>query len=562
MSKVSFFQRLERLFIMLRHIPPNQLLRRIELTLRYRLAPWLPDGGAAAGRLTLVSNPPLPIFAPRRLLEPVSPDRLRFRQPWGACEIARPVNWRLPGEGALAAAWRSNLHYMEHLEGTDDELFQEIVLSWIEHNPRRARGAWRFAWRPYNLSIRTVVWMQQIASRLDRLDPGFIERACVSLAEQLRFLEIHLETDIRGNHLLRNTKALLWGAHFFAGPEAERWQKLARHHLMRELEHQILADGCHYELSPSYHCQVMGDLLECRSILEPGPARDRLDEALGRMARALCHLVHTDGLVALQNDGGLGMAYAPGELLHAHERISGCVTPMPEGGFSLPEAGFFGLHAGRDYLLVDCGPIGPDALIGHGHGDILGLEWSVDGKRILVDQGTFQHDDHPRRVTSRATVSHNTVTIGDAEQCDFFGAHRCGRRAGPELRQVETGGDIFRFVGSHDGFEHLSGRPRPVREIEARKGMLVVRDRIEGGGEQVPTARYLLHPDCALASSDGAKLVFKREGMTIEVIASVDIQLDEAEWFPDLYVSCPTTRLILEGTPGTSFVEARFRRTF
>jgi hypothetical protein len=41
------------------------------------------------------------------------------------------------------------------------------------------------------------------------------------VAEQLVFLERNLETDICGNHLIKNIKALIWASAYFTGPFAE-----------------------------------------------------------------------------------------------------------------------------------------------------------------------------------------------------------------------------------------------------------------------------------------------------------------------------------------------------
>ena len=105
---------------------------------------------------------------------------------------------------------------------------------------------------------------------------GTARAAIESLAAQLIFLEANLETDIGGNHLIKNIKALIWASAFFQGPDAARWRKLGLDLLARELTAQILTDGVHYERSPSYHCQRLADLLECRHALgaETPPALD------------------------------------------------------------------------------------------------------------------------------------------------------------------------------------------------------------------------------------------------------------------------------------------------
>lgn len=533
--------RFERSFEMLRHVPPRQLLRRLELIGRRRFARWLPDGADTAPPDPISDRPPLPIFPPRRMLEAIK-SGWRFQQPWGSLDLALPIDWGLAADDPRKLSWRANLSYMEFLEGVDDQEFVRLVSAWIEGNPSTSADASRYSWRSYNLSIRVVVWMQQIALRRMRFDAAILARVSRSLSDQLRFLERHLETDIRGNHLIRNIKALLWASAFFADDEARRWGRLGRSLLEEELATQILADGCHFERSPSYHCQVMGDLLEILSLLEAGPLRDRLAAALERMARACSVLTHPDGKVALFNDGGLDLAYAPAVLLDALAPLGRARPARADGPFALPEAGFYGLIAGDEYLVVDCGPIGPDALIGHAHGDILSFEWSLGGRRVIVDQGTYQYRSGPRRLQSRAAIAHNTVVVDDTEPSDFFGEFRCGRRARPQVLEYRANGAGFVLAGTHDGFRRLEGRPQHSRRIEAAPGRIVIEDRIEGAGRHRAAAGFLLHPDCEIAvAGSEVRITAGPVEMTIE--SSMAPVVEAAEWFPNLHVRLPTQRL-------------------
>lgn len=539
-------RRLERQLTMLRHIPPRQIARRLELTVRRRLAPRL------AGRLALEPTPalapqlPRPIFAPRMLLEREG-GGWRFWQPWGSMELPLQIDWQLPGDDPETVSWRINLHFMEFLEAVDNRAFVAIVSDWIEKNPLHAGNAWRCAWWSYNLAIRVVVWMQQIAARLPRLPDAFVASATASLAQQLRFLERHLETDLRGNHLMRDLKALLWAGSFFTGPEASRWQRKGEALLASELGWQVLDDGCHYERSPSYHCQVLGDLLEIASLRGTGirltaPLEAKLLAALDRMAAAALCLTHPDGGVALFNDGGLGMAYRTDELLQAHAAAGRPAPAVDAGAFALPAGGFYGLRAADEQLIVDCGAIGPDELIGHGHGDISSFEWSVGGRRIIVDQGTFQYNASPERVQVRSTKSHNTLVIDDAEQCDFYGAHRCGRRARPIVLGYEGAADRLVLAGTHDGFDHLPGRPRHVRRFDAMPGRLRITDHIESAGSHAGKAGLLLHPDCQVSLA-GDTATITSGPVVVRLSSSVPLSAEPAEWFPNLYTRRPTTRL-------------------
>jgi hypothetical protein len=535
------FRRVERTVAMLRHVPARQVARRLELRLRERLAGFLPDATAGSLACTMAAAPPLPLFGPRRLLEPFGSGWL-FHQPWGSCELPATIDWAPAIGTAQDASWLANLHYMEFLEGVDDAAFIGIVTDWIAKNPVDAENAWRFSWRQYNLSIRVVVWMQQLAVRRSRLPERFVTETTGSLIAQLRFLERHLETDIHGNHLIRNIKALIWAGAFFDGPQAAHWRRRGEGLLAGELPRQILRDGWHYELSPSYHCQVFGDLIEIASVLQAGALREALLAALDRMVVALVGATHPDGTIALFNDGGIGLAYQPSQLLDVHAVLRERRVTIEDGVLAFPEAGFYTLRAGDGYLVVDCGPIGPDELIGHGHGDILTFEWSAGGRRIVVDQGTYQYAASSRRIQSRATANHNTVSIGGADMCDFFDAHRCGRRARPTVLDYRPTATGFLLEGTHDGFAHLPGRPRPVRCFDARPEQLTIHDRLEGGTHQAAEGGLLLHPDCRVTlDEDGATVT--ADAVVARIDSHCRLTAEPAEWFPNLYVSQPTTRL-------------------
>ena len=469
----------------------------------------------------------------------------RVRLPWGARDLACPVDWSSQPVEPVARSWLNRLHYMEYLEGLTAPLFETLVLDWIERNPLDTPSDLRSAWHPFAVSVRSVVWMQQIARWGDRLSSGFVDHAAASLAAQIRFVERRCETDLRGNHLVKNIKALLWASAFFHGRESERWQRLGRRLLAAELGEQILDDSTHYERSPSYHCQVMADLLDCHAALPDGPDKDRLARALVGMARAAILLTHPDGDVAQLNDCALHNAYSSRQCLDALARRLSPVEMPPEGPFALPAAGYFGDRRGGDYLIVDCGPVAPDYLIGHGHGDILSFEWSLDARRVIVDQGIYQNAAGPRRDATRGTGHHNTVAIDGLDQCDFYGAHRCGRRARVELlewRPTESG---FILIGSHDGYARLPGSPKHVRRLEASRGRLVIDDRLTGGQVRAAQAAYLLHPDCQVRLS-GREASIRSGSVHVILSAPGPLRLEEAEWYPDLYVASPAKRLRID----------------
>src|SRR5690606_28481799 len=131
-------------------------------------------------------------------------------------------------------------------------------------------------------------------------------------------------------------------------------------------------------------------LLEIRAILGPDVLQGALDDALLRMSRPLADLTHPDGGPALFNDAGLSMATPPGEALSAFDRVLSTATARRKV-FAYQDAGYFGRHDDTWYLATDFGPVGPDDLPAHSHGDIGSFELSVAGRRLIVDPGVYEY---------------------------------------------------------------------------------------------------------------------------------------------------------------------------
>lgn len=534
--------RLRRSIGFARHMPVEKLAWRGWLTLSRRLALRAPPSLDGAAPVSAAAAPD-PVFAPR--------DGMVVRTDAGWCftfigrslAVGDPVDWTLPGPGPGDQLWRMNLHYMEYLEelGADNGL--ALIRQWIAANPPYRPGFWHDSWNSYTLSLRVLCWMQFLARH--RLEGAKTADIAVSLAQQLRFLVRNLERDLGGNHLMKNIKALAWAGAFFDGSEAQGWRARAIRLLARELRAQILPDGVHYERSPSYHAQVLADLIETRHALGGDPLGGALDAAIAAMGQAVADLAHPDGTPALFNDAGLTMCYAPGECAAlaggaARQRV-----------FAYRDAGYFGAHWPELSIVADMGRIGPDDLPAHAHGDIGSFELSAGGLRFIVDQGVHEYVAGPRRDQSRAAASHAVLALDGADQAEFFGAFRCGRRPGVQVDRWEASDDGFVLEGRHDGYMGLPGKPVVVRRIAASPRSIRVIDRIVGTTDRTASVGLLLHPDCRVELIAGGAAIH-RETVTIFVKSALSLTVEAAEWWPDMGHRMPTTRLRLTWPGGSA----------
>jgi uncharacterized heparinase superfamily protein len=547
----------------IRHTKPTQLMARTTLRLKRR-AHQLTRGltastlSCAAGHpLALADQLPLAVFPARtRLVDQVDGTThvSLANRPW---RLRTPMNWH-PAE--LDALQRFHLHYMEYLEAVEDAEFGAVVADWIAQNPPYRREYWCDSWSAYTLSIRATVWMQEYARRRPRLTASLRSIMEASIAAQLTFLERNLERDIGGNHLLKNIKALLWAGRFFAGPAAAKWRTTGERLLAVELEQQILGDGFHFELSPAYHIQTFADLIECRQLLAPGALSDRLTVVLARMAQVVADTTHPDGYPSLFNDGGLHMSYPPSVVLSAFSSATG-QTVAPRSYFAFDQAGYFGMRHGTDLLIADSGRVGPDHLPAHAHGDILSFEWSLSGHRVIVDAGVCEYNAGKWRNYARSTRAHNTVTVGDADQCEFWKAFRVGRRANVTVHRHASGAGLT-LDGSHDGFARLAGAPVHRRRLQATGGRVDVRDAVTGGAGQPVVARLLLHPAFDVHKSiDGFEISNKK--ISVGLTTPHKVLVDHAWWCPDFNVRIPTRQLVIRygAAPCDGGFQLRHRRS-
>lgn len=467
------------------HLRPEQIAHRIRLRIQRVALPVVPDRLLTRGLRTSAPGWPEAFTSVDRRVpsgsqrpEANAEGRFEF---FGIERDVSVAGWQPAGTPRL---WRYHLHYFEcvwsFMAHTDrawaSPAFGSIVGQWRAANPIWTGDPWH----PYVASLRAWALCDGHGS----LARGTAhEAAYVELLDlHRRHLRLHLELDVGGNHLLKNLKALIGLAVFFDDEDL-----LASTHarLERELGVQILADGGHYELSPSYHCQVLGDLLDVRGLLE---ARDRalprgIDDAIARMRTWLGWMLLPDGDVPLFNDC----------VLVGRNRIAVLEPTMPPAPASgechlLAASGYAVLrHSNGIHAVMDVGMPCPPNLPAHAHADCLSIQVNVGEQRVIVDTGTSTYEAGERREYERSTAAHSTVEIDGKNQSEVYGLFRAGRLARPTVLQV----DDLSIEATHDGYNgHLP--VAHVRRLAWRDDVLVITDDVHAPHTKV-TSRLLAY---------------------------------------------------------------------
>jgi uncharacterized heparinase superfamily protein len=401
--------------------------------------------------------------------------------------IGFPPDWTPSGASHL---WQYNLHYFEYLWSLPFEEARDVALDWIERHPF---GPDQVGWEPYPLSLRIQNWclfFLGLHRDATESDQSFSRSLLGSIVLQVATLERNLEFHLLGNHLFENAATLALAGAFLSLPVETGTRKRGLELLKCQLEEQVLGDGTHFERSPMYQARLTYVLSQLVATGD-GDLLDVCNASLKALSVSLAYQMHPDGEIALFNDAALGIAPSPGAL--------GIASPAP-GAFSLREAGYYGsMSPDGHYILCDAGPIGPDYLPGHAHGDIFSFELSLRSKRVVVDSGVFGYEAGEMRNYCRSTRAHNTVEIGQTDQCEFWGSFRVARRGRPFDVRFEPDGEAFLLGGSHDGYTRLAGRAVHERTFRWKPhGALIARDRITSQRELDAVSRIHLHPECSV----------------------------------------------------------------
>jgi uncharacterized heparinase superfamily protein len=441
------------------------------------------------------------------------------------------ADWTMMAEPLL---WRFHLYYWDWAWGlaaggeraAARAAFPALWDSWAAA-VRPGRGA---SWHPYPTALRA--W--SLCGVYPLLVRGGLAEGPVlrELSAYSGFLRRNTETDLGGNHLVKDLKALIGLAVFF-GDDALLGRSLRR--LRRQLSIQVLPDGGHYERAPAYHCQVLGDLIDVAGLLAAagttGPTAlaalselPELSRVIAAMRRWLGAVLTPAGGVPMLNDGFPVCQ----ELLTALRPQS----PPPGPLQVLPDTGLVRASVGRWHLLADAGLPCPRELPGHAHADTLSCLVFVDSQPLLVDTGTSGYAPGPSRDRERSTAAHNTLEVDGTDSTEVWGAFRAGRRARVTGPSVGVTGDGVMIEAAHDGYRHLPGQPVHRRRWQLQADELRIDDTVTGRGRHRIALRWHLAKDALLRLVPGGAVVTVKAGdVDVEIAATGEHRLaaDTAE---------------------------------
>ena len=433
--------------------------------------------------------------------------------------IGYPIRWSNINESTL---WLFNLHYMHYLKNCDSQTATKICQDWIDHH-KTLKGN---AWHPYVCSLRIVNWCKF------NLNDEKVNR---SIYLQASWLFRNIEYEVGGNHLLENARALIFAGQYFGRKgDADQWFTFGMKLLGKELKKQIFPDGGHYERSMMYHNIILLGLLEILNILSQDDENyNGLESTCKIMLDFLYSTSHESKEIPLFNDSAFKINPSAEKVLEFGKKF---INNAPSFNDSFVESGYYIVRDQGIHFIIDGGEIGPDSLPAHAHGDIFSYELSIDGEKFITDTGVYDYDDSEEREYSRSTSAHNTVTIDNKSQAEFWGCFRVARRYAPSNVSFTKQNKKVQFYGEYNGYSHLIGdkllHQRRV-DIDFANKSILFEDLIKGNNKHVVKSFIHIHPDIQIQEEDNTYILKGKKRVVKIVVNSQAHFITHTEYYPE-----------------------------
>lgn len=448
------------------------------------------------------------------------------------------IDWNKIPEGD--PLWNYHLHYFDWAdpliiryiytkESQYKERWIDYVENWIKHNPPGSG----LGWHPYPTSKRIQNWLRSCAVLSRKSEEPIPIVIIQSILQQARFLSSNFEIDLQNNHLIANAAALAWvGTVFEDWKYSSKWQKTGYDTLWREVLRQVNKEGFHVERSPSYQLIVQNDVAETVFLADHNGISIPLQviNLLMQMESATNSILRPDGLFPLLHDTVHGYPdhqFASSKFLQSTQLSGSDATIMriisqnqkesqihrsSSTSLSFPETGFVIFRDGEginaNYLIFDCGSMGPIWNPGHGHASALSFELYAMGRPLIVDSGTYSYHQRPWRDYFRSTRAHNTLVVDGMDQSELWGSFRVGRIAKCQLLDWNFTEEMEYAIAEHEGYRRLDYPITHRREVYyKRSNQWSIIDKVVGTGRHLFELYFHFPAEANLYSQQATTIV-------------------------------------------------------
>ncbi len=517
----------------------------------------------------------------------IIPQDLRTRDPsfWNEVEVDQfglagslailhgesPFETRPPSE-----AWERALHgfgWLRHLEAAEDlkarDKARQLAVEWTT---RYRGGGGGIAWKPEIIARRMISWITHANLLLEDADAKTYDAVTESLGFQVVRLSATWRTAPVGLPRLLALMGIVLGNLTIA--DHDRQLSDAERLLSAELAKQILPDGGHISRNPAALVELLLDLLplsQCfvaRNRKVPPEIARAVDRALGMLR----FMRIGDGSLARFNGAGIA---DPAHIATVLAYGANTGRPMLE---SATQSGYARMTGGRTVVISDVGAPPPLEYAGTAHAGCLSFELSHGPYLVFANGGALRQRDPEWNNKARATVSHNTLCLGEKSSSKMVRHPFLEELVGgnpirypdvvfSELRQTDKG---QRLEANHDGYAHRFNLVHErILELSKNGFRLDGTDRIRGRSTDIRLRKdipysihFRLHPNVEVSSpnSDNSAEIQLPDGTAWRFKATgAKLSVEEAIYFADSTGPLRTWQIVLRGmTFGSSEVTWSF----
>ena len=336
------------------------------------------------------------------------------------------INWNDKNYSKLVIY---TLNYFDFLINLDDntEFKKNLIYSWINTNNDHLNTSWE----PYPISRRIVNWIKWI--KKNKITSDKIDK---SIFLQTRWLNINVEYDLLGNHILSNAIALVLSGFYFDTFESNKWFEKGCRILEKELNRQFLNDGGHFERSTMYHSIIYEDLLDTYNFLNSNELfLVKNKKKIIRLIKNITFKMYewqnymniTKNNLSLFGDAANSNIIQTNHLFQYAANL-GLRNNITEKKFKyLKESGFITFKNKNYKIILNVGNLKARYIPGHSHADSLSYELSLNDRKIITNTGVSTYNHSAQRINERSASYHNTIDINDRSFSEIWSSFRMGR---------------------------------------------------------------------------------------------------------------------------------------
>lgn len=299
----------------------------------------------------------------------------------------------------------------------------------------------KYFWHPYVAAKRIINYIY--------IFDNFSEINIQILKIHYFYISKQLEYKVLTNHYLTNLNALFL-IEIVLSKQNKNYKKL----FLIESTKQINSDGFHYELSISYHTEILLDLLKTIKVSKILNLKD-ITSYLTNIANQMfyiCKLFYiTDNVFPLFGDSYHHPEFSLKKInLYNLNHFNSTANNqnfviLNNSGFLYFKNTYFNFFFKFKNFLPKHNP-------GHSHSDILSFELFSKFNRLIVDKGNYSYHKKKYRYLVRSSNSHNGATVNKYESSQIWSKFRCGKSANLVNFHYKYNDHKIIISASHDGY--------------------------------------------------------------------------------------------------------------